>query len=280
VAGEATPQGKKTLIRLVAFDLDQTLIGDDLIISEHTRQVIDAAQVRGVIVALVTGRGPKVSAHFARQLGLVAPVVCYQGGMVYDFICDMVLFELRLPVELLPSIVSAMQDRDWNLHFEEAGHIYLPRISHHPPIFYELIRVTEWSRLDDLLHDLPAVPHKFIVTLNHPQDRARVVAEMEAVFAGRINVIPSHPYLVEGLPAGVDKGCGLAWLANYYHIPADQVLAVGDNDNDVPMLQWAGLGVAVGNASPMARAAADWIAPSVAEDGAAVALEKYILGSW
>jgi len=265
------------MIRLVAFDLDQTLIGDDLVVSERTRHTINAVQQRGVMVALVTGRGPEVSAHFARLLGLTAPVVCYQGGMVYDFIGDKVLFELRLPVELLPAIVRAMQDNNWNLHFEEAGHIYLPRISHHPPIFYELIRVTEWSRLDDLLNDLPAVPHKFIVTLNHPQDRQRVVAEMCAVFDGRINVIPSHSYLVEGLPAGVDKGCGLAWLANYYHIPADQVLAVGDNDNDVPMLQWAGLGIAVGNASPMARAAAHWIAPSVSEDGAAAALEKYIL---
>jgi hydroxymethylpyrimidine pyrophosphatase-like HAD family hydrolase len=171
-----------------------------------------------------------------------------------------------------------MQANDWNFHFEVAGHIYLGRTSHHPPIFYELIRVTEWTRVDDLLHDLPAVPHKFIVTLNYPQERARVVAEMQAAFNGRISVIPSHAYLVEGLPAGVNKGDGLAWLADYYHLSATQVMAVGDNDNDVPMLQWAGVGVAVGNASPLARTAADWIAPPVSEDGAAAAIDKYILG--
>jgi Cof subfamily protein (haloacid dehalogenase superfamily) len=267
------------MIRLAAFDLDQTLIGDDLVVSESTRHAINAAQQSGVIVALVTGRGPEVSAHFARLLGLTAPVVCYQGGMVYDFIEDKIVNELRLPVDLLPAIVREAKNNDWNLHFEVSGHIYLPPISNHPPIFYELIRVTKWSRLDDLLNDLPSVPHKFIVTLNHPLERAKIVAELSAVFAEQINIIPSHPYLVEGLPAGVDKGCGLAWLADYYHIPADQVLAVGDNDNDVPMLKWAGLGVAVGNASPMARAAADWIAPPVSQDGAAATIEKYILGN-
>jgi hydroxymethylpyrimidine pyrophosphatase-like HAD family hydrolase len=69
----------------------------------------------------------------------------------------------------------------------------------------------------------------------------------------------------------------LAWLAEYFHLSPDEVLAVGDNDNDVPMLEWAGVGVAVGNASPAARLAADWIAPPLQEDGAAATIEKFIL---
>jgi hydroxymethylpyrimidine pyrophosphatase-like HAD family hydrolase len=99
---------------------------------------------------------------------------------------------------------------------------------------------------------------------------------MRAAFDEQIHIVPSHPYMVEGLPAGVDKGQGLAWLADYCGIPQTAVLAVGDNDNDVPMILWAGVGVAMGNASPAARAAADWVAPPVAEDGAAAALEKFV----
>jgi hydroxymethylpyrimidine pyrophosphatase-like HAD family hydrolase len=92
-----------------------------------------------------------------------------------------------------------------------------------------------------------------------------------------LNVVPSHPILVEGTPPGLNKATGLAWLADYLRIPPEAVLAVGDNDNDAPMLEWAGVGVALDNASPAARAAADWVAPSVEEDGAAVALERFTL---
>ena len=92
-----------------------------------------------------------------------------------------------------------------------------------------------------------------------------------------LTVVPSHPILVEGIPAGLSKATGLAWLAEYLGIGREAVLAVGDNDNDAAMLAWAGVGVAMGNSSPAALAAADWVAPSVAEDGAAAALEKFAL---
>ena len=87
-------------------------------------------------------------------------------------------------------------------------------------------------------------------------------------------MVPSHPILVEGLPPGLSKAAGLAWLAESMRIPREAVLAVGDNDNDVPMLEWAGVGVAMGGASPAARPRPTGLRPPVAEDGAAVALES------
>jgi hydroxymethylpyrimidine pyrophosphatase-like HAD family hydrolase len=91
-----------------------------------------------------------------------------------------------------------------------------------------------------------------------------------------LSIVPSHPILVEGLPRGLNKSVGLAWLAEHLGIARDEVLAVGDNDNDVEMLRWAGVGVAMGNSSPAALAAADWVAPDVSADGAAIALERYL----
>lgn len=266
------------MIRLAAFDIDQTLVSNDLILSPRLKRAIACAQERGVTITLVTGRGTRFTTQVAHEFGLSAPVVCYQGGLVYDILAGRALHEVLLPQEMLPYIVAAMEQYGWNLHFEAANHLYLPRVSNHPPIYFEFVRVTPWSRVDNLLTDLPCAPNKFIVTANHPSERDRLIVEMEQAFDGQINVIPSHPYLVEGLPAGVDKGQGLAWLAGYLGIDSAEVLAVGDNDNDVPMLEWAGVGVAVGNCSPAACAAADWIAPPVQEDGAALAIEKYILG--
>jgi HAD superfamily hydrolase (TIGR01484 family) len=144
---------------------------------------------------------------------------------------------------------------------------------------FELHSVSNWKRVDNLVTDMPEVPHKFILTLNDPKDRESLTAELRAYFddkTPRITVVPSHALLIEGLPHGLNKSVGLNWLAQRYGIAQDEVLAVGDNDNDVEMLEWAGVGVAMGNGSPPALAAADWVAPSVLEDGAAVALERYL----
>jgi len=271
------------MYRLIAFDLDQTLFGPDLLPSPRVRQAIARVQAQnerssaGVLVTLVTGREAQFTTRYARLFDLAAPIVCLQGALVLDHRVERVLHDVRLPAELLPKIVAASEYYRWNLHWEMSDRLYLPAQSNHPPELFELLRVTQWSRLEDMLRDLPDVPHKFLVTLNDPQDRARVLGEMCAEFEGLLHIVPSHDYLIEGVPAGVDKGSGLSWLAAYLGIPQAEVMAVGDNDNDIPMLCWAGLGVAMGHASAGAKAAADWIAPSLAEDGAAAALERFVL---
>jgi hypothetical protein len=265
------------MIRLAAFDLDGTLVDTDLVLSPRLRQDVALAQQCGMIITIATGRDAKLTTRFARELDLTAPVICAQGGLIYDFIKDHVLHDVRLPPEIIPQAVEAAAQYGWNLHFEMADQSYLPAVSNHPPIIYELLRYSKWSRLNDLLRDIPELPHKFLITLNHPEDRSQIMSELTKVFAGQIRIVPSHPYLIEGVPTTVSKGSGLAWLAEYYHIPQAEVMAVGDNDNDVPMIEWAGWGVATGNASQAAKSAADWIAPTVKEDGAAVAIEKFML---
>jgi len=79
------------------------------------------------------------------------------------------------------------------------------------------------------------------------------------------------------VPQGVDKGKGLAWLADHLGIPQASVMAVGDQENDLAMVRWAGIGVAMGNAIPALQRAADWVAPPLDEEGAAAALERFIL---
>jgi hypothetical protein len=146
-------------------------------------------------------------------------------------------------------------------------------------VLFELLRYSNWARVGNLLTDMPESPNKVIVTIADPAARGRVVAEMNAAFGGRLAVVPSHPHLVEGLPEGVNKANGLSWLARELGIEREEVMAIGDSEADVPMLEWAGLGVAMGNACAEARAAADWIAPRVEDYGAAVAIERFVTGS-
>jgi Cof subfamily protein (haloacid dehalogenase superfamily) len=274
------PMHNGTRPRLLALDLDGTLIGHDLRLSPRVRAAVAQAQALGVHVSLATGRGPSPTDQFAQQLGLRAPLICFQGGLVYDYVTGRTLHERRLDPAVVPVIVRLAREHGWNLQFETPRMIYLPRESKHPNELLALISVSNWTRVHDLAADLPETPHKFILSVHDPAERDALTEQLrnEAQRAGlSLTVVASHRILVEGLPAGLDKVTGLQWLAEDMGIAREAVMAVGDNDNDAPMLAWAGVGVAMGNASPAARQAADWIAPSVEHDGAAVAIEKYLL---
>jgi Cof subfamily protein (haloacid dehalogenase superfamily) len=264
-----------TPIRLIALDLDQTVFGIDLVVSQPVRGAIARAGSAGTAITIATGRDAKLATRFADELGVGAPIICAQGGCIYDHRQDRVLHDARLASGLVPRVLQAVDRYGWDIHFEVFDRIYLPAYSRHPPVLFELLRYSRWARVGDLLRDMPELPHKCVVTLSRPEDRARIVAEMNEALGGEITAVPSHPYLVEGLPAGVDKGHGLAWLADHLGIRQAEVLAIGDSDADVPMIAWAGVGVAMGNSSPAAKAAADWIAPTLEEDGVAAAIARF-----
>jgi len=268
--------------RLAALDLDNTLIGPDLTLSERVKAAVAAARARGVRVTIATGRGPTPTDQFAAALDLETPLVCFQGGIIYDHRTGQTLHETRLDPAVIPIVARLAEARGWHLQFETPRMIYLPANGNHPETLLELLRVAPWQRVDNFLTGLPETPHKFILAAHDPAEREALAADLRAAVAADarlagLSVVASHPILVEGLPPGMNKGAGLAWLAESLGIAPAEVLAVGDNDNDVEMLRWAGVGVALRGGSPAALAAADWVAPAVDADGAAVALERYIL---
>ena len=277
---QASPPLPRPAIRLAALDLDHTLVGPDLILSPGVKAAVAATLAHGVVVTIATGRGAGITSRYAAELGLTAPIICFQGGLVYDYLAQRVLHEVRLDPAVIPIVVELAERHGWNLQFETTTMSYLPRVSSHPQELLDLLRLAGWTRVDNFVTDLPETPHKFILTANAPAQRDELAAELRARLAEaglNLTVVPSHPILVEGIPAGLSKATGLAWLADYLAVARAAVLAVGDNDNDAPMLAWAGVGVAMGGGSPAALAAANWVAPGVADDGVAVALEKYAL---
>src|SRR5262245_29284810 len=120
------------MIRLVAFDLDNTLVGPDLALSPRVKEAVRQAQVQGVRVTIATGRGPSPTDQYAEALGLATPLICFQGGIIYDATTRQVLHETRLPPEVIPRVTQLAEANGWNLQFETPYKIYLPRESNHP----------------------------------------------------------------------------------------------------------------------------------------------------
>jgi len=265
------------VIRLVALDLDGTLMGDDMVIrSSRVRRAVAAAQQRGVVVTLATGRMFDFALPFAQGLGISAPLICYQGGLVQAPDSDVPLYRATMEPALVREVLELQAQRGWHVVLYAGDNVFLDE-RRHPDTFYRDMLGERLVWVDDLHSVLERhKPVKFIVFVE-PHEAGLIKMELKHRFAGRIEVTRSHALIVEGNPLGVSKRDALQRLAAHLGIPQAQVMAVGDQDNDASMIAWAGVGVAMGNGSPATKAVADWIAPPVAEDGAAMAIERFVL---
>jgi Cof subfamily protein (haloacid dehalogenase superfamily) len=264
--------------RLLACDLDGTLMGHDTTIHPLVRRAVAAAQTRGVHVTLATGRGFPETLPFARVLNVSLPLICYQGGLIKHPLTGELLYQATLERSLALQVVELARTRDWHvvIYLDEA--ICLEELRY-PRSFYHDMLGINLKQVDDLFGAISENAHhpaKFVVVADKAQSD-RIQEELDARFAGQMVIVRSHDLFVEGNPLGVNKGDALRRLAEHLDVPRAQVMAIGDQGNDVPMLEWAGLGVAMGDGSDAARAAADWMAPSLIDDGAAVAIERFLL---
>jgi Cof subfamily protein (haloacid dehalogenase superfamily) len=264
-------------IRLLALDLDGTLMDDDMVItSAEVRRTISAARERGVVVTLATGRMLDFALPFARELGITAPLICYQGGLIQSPDSGAPLYRATMVPSLMREVLEWRAQRGYHLVLYAGDDVFLDE-RRHPETFYRHMLGERLVWVDDLSSALRQhAPVKFLVFIE-PHEAHRVVTELRQRFDGRMELTQSHALIVEGNPLGVSKGDALRRLAAHLDIPQAQVMAVGDQDNDTSMIAWAGLGVAMGNGSPAVKAIADWIAPPLSEDGAAVAIERLVL---
>jgi Cof subfamily protein (haloacid dehalogenase superfamily) len=272
------PGGTPGGIRLVALDMDGTLMGDGLSISPRVRRAIAAAQGQGVIVTIATGRMLEVAKPFARELAITAPLICYQGGLVQAPAAKDPLFIAPMDAALVREILAWASPQGWHAVLYTQSEAYAAR-GVHPPVFREILSQERIAWIDSLA----AVAHQQqpvkLIFIDEPQVADMIESQTRRRFEGRMTVVRSHHWVVECSPLGVSKGAGLRRLAEHLSIAQSQTLAIGDQDNDIPMVAWAGVGVAMGDGSPAVRAAADWVAPTLAEDGAAAAIERFVLGT-
>ena len=264
----------RVLVRLIAFDLDGTLFsaGENLV-QPVVRDAIRRAAARGVTITLATGRPFFFSRSVAAGLGLTAPLICYQGGVVQAMdgrLLHNVTFSSQA---LAPALALARRNR-WQVYLEGNGTLYLES-----GVIYDEMLLTIMALPIQRERDLAQVdltPNQFSVYMPGGVAEAHV-AELQASFGSAATVMRTHPRIINAIPAGVSKGGALAWLAEHLGIPQAAVLAVGDSDNDVSMVSWAGVGVAMGGSRASVLAVADWVAPSVEQHGAAATLHRFVL---
>ena len=263
------------MIRLAAFDLDGTLMGADQRIRPRVKQAIAQAQDQGVIVTLATGRMFFATLPFARELKITAPLICYQGGWIQAPDAD-VMHRVPLPKDLARAAINLATTEGWHTVLYANGQLFVRELLY-PIAFYDALLgpgVTVGKPWEAILATHTTDKVLFVA---EPERIPAIAPVLNARFTGLADIVQSHAMFIEVVPKGVDKGTALAWLAQHFGIPRASVLAAGDQENDLAMVEWAGVGVAMGNAVPDVKDAATWIAPPVTEDGAVAILEQFIL---
>jgi Cof subfamily protein (haloacid dehalogenase superfamily) len=268
-------------IRLVALDIDGTLIGEDQFLRDRTVAAVRAARHRGVSVSLVTGRMSTSAIVFARKLGLTEPIVAYQGALIRALRPD---GDARLGRLLRHRPLAAAAAREVALWARSVG--LEPHVNH---LERFIIRADD-PRAEDyssFLGSRAEIVPDLIAWLRHPVSKVLAVAleplddaglaDVRRRFAGRAEVTISHPRFLEFLAPGVSKAEGVRHLARRARVPMANVLAIGDNFNDLEMLAAVGHGAAMPSAPPPVRAAARYVAPPLAEEGAAQLIERLVL---
>ena len=270
---------------LVVLDLDGTILDKQFEkgFSPAVIEAIAAVQAAGVPVTIATGRIFDYVRTVAEVLAITQPVVTTQGAVVAHPVSGEVIFEALLP-ETIAHQVARWVDESGRVtalylnNGQGGASIYQNReelASHHYDHWFGTPRHLHAS-FSELLGREGAQPAFKFIVFNALADEEDLTPALQETFP-ELHITRTHDLLVEGTAAEVDKGQGLLHLLEHLGIDPARVMAVGDNDNDIPMLEVAGFAVAMGQASPKVKAVADWVAPPIEEDGAAVALQRFVL---
>lgn len=262
-------------VQLLVVDLDGTLLTSDRQIPPGVVSAVQAAQARGVRVCVATGRIWPSAEPYIRRVGADPPTILYNGGMVFDFRTNTVLRRVPLAYEHARVVLEVLRGfPQVQPHLYVGDEVYVGRINALSKQYQRKngIPVVE---VGDLLAFLPPEPMKILIVGERPD----LVAVHEAILAlpVRVNSVFSEETYLEVLPIGSSKGEALKFVAQILQIPPAAIVAVGDNLNDLEMLQFAGLGVAVGNADEELRAQAGYVAATNDEEGVREVIDRFIL---
>jgi Cof subfamily protein (haloacid dehalogenase superfamily) len=262
--------------RLVAFDLDGTLIGRDLVISKTVREAIARMQQAGAAGCVVTGRMYRATVPFVRELGFDAPVICYQGAAIIDPTTDEVLAHTALANEIVRELIGITERDRMHLQLYRNDEYYCEARNRFSDL-YASLSLTQPVIVPSLREAFAYSPATKAVIVADPPVSTRYAEKLHEVFNGRANVTRSLPEFVEVFDPAVDKGVALRFVAGRLDVGMDRTVAIGDSWNDAPLLEAAGFAVAMGSAPPELRAIADTVVGDLAHDGVAEAIDKYVL---
>ncbi|MDU5107506.1 MULTISPECIES: sugar-phosphatase [unclassified Clostridium] len=267
------------MYKLVAIDMDGTLLKEDKTISERTKKAIQSAREKGVTVVLATGRPIEGVSRYLEELDMYSEkdyVLSYNGALIQKTKSKEAVAKIALKGEDLHYLRKLSNELGVNIHaFSEEKGLITPKNSKYTEVEAEInnIEIHEMN-IDNISDDEVIIK---IMMIDEPEILGPAMEKLPKEVYEKYTVVRSTPFFLEFLNKEVNKGVGVEMLAKYLGIKREEVMTLGDAGNDLHMIEYAGLGVAMANAFDEVKEAADYITDSNDNDGVAKAIEKFIL---
>lgn len=265
-------------IELIVVDLDGTLLNSDHQMTERTEKALKAAMEQDVQIVIATGKTRISGTDIITRLGLTTPGIYLQGISIYKP-DGTITHEKTLDPALARRVITFAEDRGFLVGAYSGTRILVRELqpgSEQLASLYHEPMPEAVGALQNILDEMPV--NKLIII--KPDDARRITAlrwQLSMQLDGQGRLVQALPDMLEVLPPGASKGAALKVILKELNIPADRVMAIGDGENDIELLQAAGLAVAVGNAVPALKEVADEVVGSNDEDGVAEAVERFVL---
>ncbi len=263
--------------KLIAVDLDDTLLNDSQEISKENHDALISAQEMGLKLVICTGRPLSAVRKYINYIeGYTHDdyVVVYNGSIITTARED-VLLKNTLEKEILKQLLKIGENRDLVIQMYDDKGIYAEKVNEDTKE-YENISGTTIQQVQDLNEMETSI--KFLFNSKNREELEKVKMVIEEKLGDRVCVFFSKPKYLEVLPGNSNKGKALKYLADYLGIKRDEVIAIGDGENDISMIKYAGLGIAMHNAKSELQKVADYVTKnSNNESGVAEAIEKFVL---
>lgn len=263
-------------IRLVAIDIDGTLLNNQLEIAPRTAQAIQQVRAQGIPIIAATGRAPGATQAIMARLGIVAPGVYLQGLLALDA-DGKVLHEQTMASGTVRQVIAFAKDRGLTPLIYSGRRIIVEART-----YYADLLTPYGEPAPEVVAPLESVPdtlpvHK-VLLLDEPDRITAARGELTGLMDGQATITQALPIAIEILPHGASKGAGLGYLLEALGILPENAMAIGDGENDLEMIRMVGIGVAMGSAPDHVKAHADAIVGTVDQAGVADALERFVLG--
>lgn len=262
------------MIKLVCTDIDGTILKSDYTFSQEVKECMQTLTQKGVKVVLVTGRMYSAAKFIADDLGLTTPIVSYQGGMIVDN--GNILYERNLPEQYATQIIDWARTNNAHLNLYTDDKLYVENetyvVKKYAGERYTKYQVKSFDELPkNRVHKLLAINFEDANLVTNWRD------EMKSRYPD-LYIVKSTPHFCEISNAEASKYCAVKFLQKYWNIKEEETLCIGDQDNDIKLLEAAGTRVAMGNSSEGLKNIANYITDTVHNDGFVKAMQKYILG--
>ena len=263
------------MYKLIAIDLDGTLLTDDLTVSPGTIKAIQQAVEMGTVVTIATGRMFSSAKQVAEQLGINVPLITYQGALIMDTDENEVIFERLISSDIAKKIVEISTEQNLHLQVYQDDILY-GAVENDKLIDYAAGVKVPYTVEPDLFKLVETGFTKALI-IEKPETIDVLQEELKSLFGNRAHIAKSKPHFLEITHPEANKGLALLHLAETLGIKQSEIIGIGDNHNDRELIETAGLGVAMENAVQEMKDIADYVSLSNNEEGVKHVIEKFVL---